>query len=223
MTHGPHRGRSRTSRAIRRGVADALRASGYEVAEAADGARGLEEAVRPGRRSGAARPAAAAAGRPGGAGRAAQDPADAAGHHPHGPRHRGRPGARPENGRRRLRRQAVLRPRAAGPRRGGAAPLAGPAGRGRTAPGWAGPSSTSSAARSAGRSTSAANCPRPRAAILSFLVAHRKRAVSREELLTRVWGIEPAGHWRRAPSTCTSPGCGPSCATRRAARRPRRS
>src|SRR5262245_46883279 len=34
--------------AIRRGVADALRASGYEVAEAGDGVRGLEEAVRPG-------------------------------------------------------------------------------------------------------------------------------------------------------------------------------
>src|SRR5947209_9911851 len=32
--------------AIRRGVVDLLRASGYEVAEAADGARGLEEAVR---------------------------------------------------------------------------------------------------------------------------------------------------------------------------------
>jgi DNA-binding response OmpR family regulator len=31
---------------IRRGVVDALRASGYEVAEAADGDRGLEEAVR---------------------------------------------------------------------------------------------------------------------------------------------------------------------------------
>lgn len=33
---------------IRRGVTDALRASGYAVAEAADGLRGLEEAVRPG-------------------------------------------------------------------------------------------------------------------------------------------------------------------------------
>src|SRR5262252_667460 len=32
--------------AIRRGVADALRASGYDVVEAADGERGLEEAVR---------------------------------------------------------------------------------------------------------------------------------------------------------------------------------
>src|SRR5690349_278070 len=32
--------------AIRRGIGDLLRASGYEVAEAADGARGLEEAVR---------------------------------------------------------------------------------------------------------------------------------------------------------------------------------
>jgi DNA-binding response OmpR family regulator len=31
------------------------------------------------------------------------------------------------------------------------------------------------------------------AGLLSFLVAHRKRAVSREELLTRVWGIEPRG------------------------------
>ena len=30
-------------------------------------------------------------------------------------------------------------------------------------------------------------------AILSFLVTHRKRAVSREELLTRIWGIEPQG------------------------------
>ena len=32
--------------AIRRGVVDALRATGYEVAEAADGARGAEEALR---------------------------------------------------------------------------------------------------------------------------------------------------------------------------------
>ncbi len=30
-------------------------------------------------------------------------------------------------------------------------------------------------------------------AILGFLVAHRKRAVSRDELLSRIWGIEPAG------------------------------
>jgi DNA-binding response OmpR family regulator len=30
-------------------------------------------------------------------------------------------------------------------------------------------------------------------AILGFLVAHRKRAVSREELLSRIWGIEPQG------------------------------
>jgi DNA-binding response OmpR family regulator len=33
---------------IRRGVADALRAAGYRTAEAGDGVRGLEEAVRPG-------------------------------------------------------------------------------------------------------------------------------------------------------------------------------
>jgi DNA-binding response OmpR family regulator len=31
------------------------------------------------------------------------------------------------------------------------------------------------------------------AALLSFLVAHRRRAVSREELLTRLWGIGPQG------------------------------
>jgi DNA-binding response OmpR family regulator len=31
------------------------------------------------------------------------------------------------------------------------------------------------------------------AVLLSFLVAHRTRAVSREELLTRLWGIEPHG------------------------------
>ena len=30
-------------------------------------------------------------------------------------------------------------------------------------------------------------------AILGFLVAHCKRAVSRDELLTRIWGIEPTG------------------------------
>jgi DNA-binding response OmpR family regulator len=30
-------------------------------------------------------------------------------------------------------------------------------------------------------------------AILAFLVAHRKRAVSRDELLSRIWGIEPLG------------------------------
>src|SRR5690349_3674914 len=34
--------------AIRRGIADALRASGYEVCEAGDGVRGLEEAARAG-------------------------------------------------------------------------------------------------------------------------------------------------------------------------------
>ena len=34
--------------AIRRGVADALRASGYAVAEAGDGVNGLTEASRPG-------------------------------------------------------------------------------------------------------------------------------------------------------------------------------
>jgi DNA-binding response OmpR family regulator len=30
-------------------------------------------------------------------------------------------------------------------------------------------------------------------AVLAFLLAHRKRAVSRDEILSRVWGIEPVG------------------------------
>jgi DNA-binding response OmpR family regulator len=30
-------------------------------------------------------------------------------------------------------------------------------------------------------------------AILGFLIANRKRAVSRDELILRIWGIEPAG------------------------------
>ena len=30
-------------------------------------------------------------------------------------------------------------------------------------------------------------------AILGFLLVHRQRAVSRDELIARVWGIEPAG------------------------------
>jgi DNA-binding response OmpR family regulator len=30
-------------------------------------------------------------------------------------------------------------------------------------------------------------------ALLAFLVAHRRRAISRDELLTRIWGIEPQG------------------------------
>ena len=57
-------------------------------------------------------------------------------------------------------------------------------------------------------------------AILSFLVTHRKRAVSREELLTRIWGIEPQGLETRTVDMHIA-GCGPSCATRPAATRPR--
>ena len=30
-------------------------------------------------------------------------------------------------------------------------------------------------------------------ALLSFLLANRQRAISRDELLTRIWGIEPQG------------------------------
>jgi DNA-binding response OmpR family regulator len=35
-------------------------------------------------------------------------------------------------------------------------------------------------------------------ALLAFLLAHRQRAVSRDELLTRLWGIEPRGLETRA-------------------------
>src|SRR5262245_59772799 len=180
--------------AIRRGVADALRASGYEVAEAGDGVRGLEEAVRPGidlvlldlmlprrdgldllaqlRRSRPALPVIILTARGG------EDD-----------RVRGlKMGAddyvvKPFSARELLARvEAVLR-------------------------------------RSLGRSTSGAVAgvrlghavidlerrevswsPESRGelsetecAILGFLVAHRRRAVSRDELLSGIWGIEPRG------------------------------
>jgi len=46
--HAPHIVVVEDEAAIRRGVADALRLSGYEVTEAADGAVGYEQSVRPG-------------------------------------------------------------------------------------------------------------------------------------------------------------------------------
>lgn len=46
--HAPHIVVVEDEPAIRRGVADALRLSGYEVTEAPDGASGYEQAIRPG-------------------------------------------------------------------------------------------------------------------------------------------------------------------------------
>ena len=184
--------------AIRRGVSDALRLTGYDVTEAADGAAGLQEAVVRRGRSGPARPAAAQAGRAGRAGRAAAGLPDPAGHHADRPRQRGRPRPRAEDGGRRLRRQAVLRPGAARPRRGGAAADA--ASRRPTCRPSSSAAATIDLHRREVRWSDGERCDlsETEAALLKYLVGNRERAVSREELLGRVWGIGTAGLETRA-------------------------
>jgi DNA-binding response OmpR family regulator len=178
--------------AIRRGVADALRASGYEVAEAGDGDRGLTEAVRCGvdlvlldlllprrdgldvlkelRRVRSTLPVIILTAR------GAEDD-----------RVRGlKMGAddyvvKPFSARELLARvEAVLRrspgrpPDVCGARLGHAViDLE------RREIRWSG--------------KERGELSETESAILGFLLVHRKRAVSREELLTRVWGIEPRG------------------------------
>jgi DNA-binding response OmpR family regulator len=178
--------------AIRRGVADALRASGYEVAEAGDGDKGLTEAVRPGvdlvlldlllpRRDGlevlrelrvvrATLPVIILTAR------GTEDD-----------RVRGlKMGAddyvlKPFSARELLARvEAVLRRSLGRPAEVQRARL----GRAvidmeRREVCWPGGERT--------------ELSETEGAILGFLVAHRKRAVSRDELLTRIWGIEPTG------------------------------
>jgi DNA-binding response OmpR family regulator len=178
--------------AIRRGVADALRASGYEVAEAGDGVRGLDEAERPGvdlvlldlllpRRDGlevlrelrGVRPALPVIIL---TARGTEDD-----------RVRGlRMGAddyvvKPFSARELLARvEAVLRRSLGRPAEVPGARL-GPAviDLGRREVCW--PRGQRS------------ELSETEGAILGFLVAHRRRAVSREELLLHVWGIEPRG------------------------------
>jgi DNA-binding response OmpR family regulator len=180
--------------AIRRGVADALRASGYEVAEAADGDRGLAEALRAGvdlvlldlllpRRDGlevlrevrAARPTLPVIVL---TARGSEDD-----------RVRGlKMGAddyvvKPFSARELLARvEAVLR---RSPGRNGPAGVRG-ARLGhavidldRREVCWSG--------------QQRGELSETESAILGVLVAYRKRAVSRDELLSRVWGIEPQG------------------------------
>ena len=177
---------------IRRGVADALRASGYEVAEAGDGDCGLDEAVRPGvdlvlldlllpRRDGLevlrelrrVRPTLPVIIL---TARGTEDD-----------RVRGlKMGAddyvvKPFSARELLARvEAVLR-RSLGRPHGGARRPAGPR---RHRPG---------APRGVLVGQRARRIVRDGGGHPGFLVAHRKRAVSREELLTRIWGIEPQG------------------------------
>jgi DNA-binding response OmpR family regulator len=177
---------------IRRGVVDALRASGYEVAEAADGACGQQEAVRSGvdlvlldlllpRRSGLEVLAEVRKVRPSLpviilTARGGEDD-----------RVRGlKMGAddyvvKPFSARELLARiEAVLR-------RSGGRPSDLPGARlgrgiidfGRREIRWSEQERT--------------ELSETESAILSFLVAHQQRAVSREELLTGVWGIEPQG------------------------------
>ncbi len=177
---------------IRRGVTDALRASGYQVAEAADGARGLEEALRPGvdlvlldlllpRRDGLEVLAEIRKVRPALpvivlTARGTEDD-----------RVRGlRMGAddyvvKPFSARELLARvEAVLR------RSPGRAAATGGARLGRAAIDFARREVRWSEQQRTELSET-------EAAILAFLVAHSRRAVSREELLSAVWGIEPRG------------------------------
>jgi DNA-binding response OmpR family regulator len=177
---------------IRRGIADALRASGYEVAEAADGVAGLHEATRPGidlvlldlllprrdglevlrelRRSRSAVPVIILTAR------GSEDD-----------RVRGLTmGAddyvvKPFSARELLARvEAVLRRSLGRP----AAVQGARLGRAvidleRREVCWS--------------EKERAELSETESAILGFLVAHRKRAVSRDELLSRIWGIEPVG------------------------------
>ena len=193
--------------AIRRGIADALRASGYEVSEAGDGVRGLEEAARAGvdlvlldlmlprrggldvladlRRSRPALPVIILTAR------GSEDD-----------RVRGlKMGAddyvvKPFSARELLARvEAVLR--RARPKSNGTAPGDRPA--------WA-PEDDSAYSARLGRAVidlrrrevswadgNRGELSETESAILLFLISHRERAVSREELLTHIWGIEPQG------------------------------
>jgi DNA-binding response OmpR family regulator len=193
--------------AIRRGIADALRASGYEVSEAADGVRGLEEAARAGvdlvlldlmlprrdgldvladlRRSRPALPVIILTAR------GSEDD-----------RVRGlKMGAddyvvKPFSARELLARvEAVLR--RAKPKANGTVPGDRPA--------WA-PADEGAYTARLGRAVIdlrrrevswadgiRGELSETESAILLFLISHRQRAVSREELLTHIWGIEPQG------------------------------
>jgi DNA-binding response OmpR family regulator len=178
--------------AIRRGVSDALRASGYEAAEAGDGDRGLEEAVRAGvdlvlldlmlpRRDGLTVLAEVRRTRPTLpviilTARGSEDD-----------RVRGlKMGAddyivKPFSARELLARvEAVLRRSLGRPREVQRARL--------------GRAVIDLSRREIRWSEhERGELSEMETAILAFLIAHHKRAVSREELLTRVWGIEPTG------------------------------
>ncbi len=183
--------------AIRRGVSDLLRASGYEVAEAGDGDLGLSEALRPGidlvlldlllpRRDGLAVLREVRTARPTLpviilTARGTEDD-----------RVRGlEMGAddyvvKPFSARELLARvEAVLR-RSIGPGNGA------PARRARAA--RLGHAVIDLDRREVCWSqTQRGELSETESAILAVLVAHHKRAVSRDELLSRVWGIEPQG------------------------------
>ena len=178
--------------AIRRGVSDALRASGYEAAEAGDGIRGLEEAIRAGvdlvlldlmlpRRDGLEVLAEVRRARPTLpviilTARGSEDD-----------RVRGlKMGAddyivKPFSARELLARvEAVLRRSLGRPKEVQGARL--------------GRAVIDLARREICWSENErGELSEMEGAILGFLIAHRKRAVSRDELISRIWGIEPTG------------------------------
>ena len=180
--------------AIRRGIVDALRFKGY------DADRGGATA-----RTGCGWPRGATAtwscstwccrGRAGwrSSRRRARRPADAAGHHPDGQGRGERPRAGAVRRRGRLRGEAVQREGVAGPRRGGAAAVAGAAdrrGHGRRSPAAL---RTCSGARSASTTAARAELSEKEVELLRYLAQNAGRAISRDEILSRVWRIDPRG------------------------------
>ncbi len=179
--------------AIRRGIVDSLRFAGYQSVRSGHRRRRTGDGHQPLVRPGAVGPGPA---RPRRSGYLARGPcitAHAAGDHPFRPRRRGRPRGRLAFGGRRLRRQAVQRQGAAGPGRGRAASLARAAAR----PDARSPCRIALAdlARAEVRFADGTRTElsEKEVELLRYLAANSGRAVSRDELLLRVWQISPRG------------------------------
>jgi hypothetical protein len=113
--------------AIRRGVVDALRASGYDPGRGSRWGAGCRRGTAARRRSDLTRPSFTQAGRARSANGRAQSAPDPPHHHTHSARNRRRSRPRAQDGRRRLCRQTVLRAGVTRPCGGPPAPICGPA------------------------------------------------------------------------------------------------